>query len=161
MTYSSPGGWKERVRKTAEKQAGRDSLADVRAQRAAMYAEQAERGRIEAAENAARMQAERIVCPCCAGEGRITVELAERVYRALERLPSDSRPDLHVMATLAQIARGETVHGFGPKVSEGLSHPVPLAAETKVAPAQSFRTSGNRNKLADHDFTDDRALIEV
>jgi len=119
-----------------------------------------EKAAADAAQAAARDDANRatqMACPCCRGEGRVTVEMAELVYRALERLPSESRPDPTVLATLGRIARGEAVHQHGPKVSHGLSHPAPVAqVETATTTPAKVKKTSNFNR-----FTEDGALIEL
>jgi len=157
MSFSSPGGWRDRTKRTKEKDQARADMADVRAERARLAVEHAERSAAELAAHEAANRAEKLACPCCRGEGKVTVEMAELVFRALERLPSESRPDPTVLATLGRIARGEQVHQHGPKVSHGLSHPAPVAqvgAATKTP--VSVKKSSNINPL-----TDDGALIEL
>ncbi|OHV17878.1 hypothetical protein BK022_02770 [Methylorubrum extorquens] len=83
--------------------------------------------------------------------------MAELVFRALERLPSESRPDATVLATLGRIARGEQVHQYGPKVSHGLSHPAPV---TLVEPATTTHAQ-IKKPIKSSRFTDDGALIEL
>ncbi|CAO4145264.1 hypothetical protein [Methylorubrum aminovorans] len=157
MNYSSPGGWRERTKRTNEKNAERASMADIRAERARMAVEHAERSAAELAAYDAANRATQMACPCCRGEGRVTVEMAELIYRALERLPSESRPDATVLATLGRIARGEQVHQHGPKISHGLSHPAPVGvvATATTAPV-TVKKPSNINRL-----TDDSALIEL
>ncbi|MCP2080815.1 UNVERIFIED_ORG: hypothetical protein J2W74_002001 [Methylorubrum zatmanii] len=157
MSFSSPGGWRERTKRTHEKRAARDDLADVRAERARMAMEKAAADAAQAAARDDANRATQMACPCCRGEGRVTVEMAELVYRALERLPSESRPDATVLATLGRIARGEAVHNYGPKISHGLSHPSPIAqVETATTTPAKVEKSSNVNR-----FTEDGALIEL
>ncbi|WP_411904142.1 hypothetical protein [Methylorubrum thiocyanatum] len=157
MSFSSPAGWRERTKRTAEKNQARADMTDVRAERARLAVEHAERSASELAAQEAANRAEKLACPCCRGEGRVTVEMAELVFRALERLPSESRPDPTVLATLGRIARGEQVHQHGPKVSHGLSHPTPVAqVETATTTPVPVKKSSNINRL-----TDDGALIEL
>ncbi|GAA0236571.1 hypothetical protein LNAOJCKE_1588 [Methylorubrum aminovorans] len=157
MSFSSPGGWLERTKRTREKQAARADMADIRVQRAQLAVHQAERDAAEMARFEAENRAAKLACPCCRGEGRVTAEMAELVYRALERLPRDSKPDAMVLANLARIARGEAVHTHGPKVSLGLAHPSPVAsAETATTTPSQIKKPINSNS-----FTDDGALIEL
>lgn len=154
MTIANNMKWRERTKRAAEKNFVTDELAEKRANRAAMYAAQAAEAEAELAADAAADRAAKLACPCC-GEGRVTVEFAERVYRALERLPSDSRPDPVVLATLARIARGEVPHSAGPTVSNGLRHPTAPAAAEPVKPEK--RSSGKALAVPE---TPDGALIE-
>ena len=168
MTFSNPAGWRERVKKARERQAARDDAADVRQERARLYAAAAAESARQAAANEARARAERLTCPCCNGDGKLTVEAAERIYRALELLPSHSRPDPVVIATLATIARGEAVHRLGPKISQGTSHPrgpdADLGPMHVPADAQKRNKTLNISRLGDSDYTPDDtpdgALIE-
>lgn len=156
-TYSSPGGWRDRTKKTAEKAQSRADLAEIRAARA-----QADIAKsIQDASDVERFEAEnrahKLACPCCRGEGRVTVEMAELLYRALEKLPSDSRPDPVILANLGRIARGEAVHTHTPKISHGLSHPAPVATvETATTSPDTVKKRSNVNC-----FTEDGALIEL
>ncbi|MBA8916004.1 hypothetical protein [Methylorubrum thiocyanatum] len=157
MNYSSPGGWRERTKRTDAKNAERASKADIRAERARLAVEHAERSAAEVAALEAANRAEKLACPCCRGEGKVTVEMVELVFRALERLPSESRPDATVLATLGQIARGEQVHQHGPKVSHGLSHPAPVAhVETATKTPARMKKPNDISR-----FTEDGALIEL
>lgn len=155
MSISENLRWKGRTAKVAARSAARAAAADVRAARAAHAQAEAKRGQAEAAANAERERALKLACPCCRGEGRVTVEQAERTYRSHELLPSYSKPDLTVMATLASVARGEAVHGVGPRITEGLSYPTaPAVPET----AKDKYTSGASMLRVDE--TEDGALIE-
>lgn len=154
MTIAENMRWAERTKRHREKVAARDDAAEKRANRAALYASQAAQAESDLAAEAAADRAAKLACPCC-GEGRVTVEFAERVYRALERLPSDSWPDPVVLATLARIARGEVPHSAGPAVSKGLKHPTAPAA---VEPSKAEKRSHSRGLSASE--TPDGALIE-
>jgi len=156
-TFSSPAGWRERTKQTRARHADYDDKAAIRAERARLDGENAARALAESAAAEAANRAAMLACPCCRGEGRVTVEMAETVYRALERLPSDSRPDATVLATLGRIARGEAVHQHGPKISAGLSHPAPVKPAESAAMTTTKTGKSNRiNRL-----TDDGALIEL
>ncbi|MEG9503166.1 MAG: hypothetical protein MIN69_15155 [Methylorubrum extorquens] len=157
MNYSSPGGWRERTKRTDAKNAERASKADIRAERARLAVEHAERSAAEVAAHEAANRAEKLACPCCRGEGKVTVEMAELVFRALERLPSESRPDATVLATLGRIARGEAVHNYGPRISHGLSHPAPVVQfEAATKTPTKIKKSNDISR-----FTEDGALIEL
>lgn len=142
--YSSPGGWRDRVKKSNEKRQARDDLADVRAERARLMMANAEKDAAQAAEAAAAVAVTRCNCPVC-DTGIVTVELAERVYRALRLLPSDSKPDAEIMATLARIAQGQVAHGHAPRIVEGVKHP------------RAVRKKHSSN----NGLTDDGALIDL
>lgn len=155
--FSSPAGWRERTKQTREKHQARVDMADVRAIRAQAEAESAARALAESAAIEAANRAAKLSCPCCKGEGKVTVEVAELVYRALERLPSDSRPDPTILANLARISRGEAVHTHTPKLSHGLSHPAPVASANHVATTTTTaRKTSKINRL-----TEEGALIEL
>lgn len=156
-TFSSPAGWRERTKQTRAKHAEYDDKAAIRAERARLDSENAARAIAESAAHEAVNRAAQLACPCCRGEGRVTVEMAEIVYRALERLPSDSRPDTTVLATLGRIARGEAVHQHGPKISAGLSHPAPVAPIEHAATTSTAARKVNKVNR----FADDGALIEL
>lgn len=77
------------------------------------------------------------------------------MYRAMERLPSDSWPDPVVLATLARIARGEVPYSAGPAVSKGLRHPTAPAA---VEPSKAEKRISSKGLTVPE--TPDGALIE-
>lgn len=156
-TFSSPAGWRERAKRTNEKNHARAEMADVRAIRAQAEAESAARALAESAAQEAANKAALLACPCCRGEGKVTAEVAELVYRALERLPSDSRPDPAILANLAKIARHETTHTPGPKLTHGLAYPAPVSPVEHAATAPATTRKPNRINR----FTEDGALIEL
>ncbi len=147
--FSSPGGWRDRLKKTRDKQNIRDDMAEVRAERARASSAKAEEDARAAAAHAAEVAATRCACPVC-DSGTVTVELAERVYRALQKLPSDSRPDPDIMLSIARIAQGQAAHGHTPRVALGLAHP--RAVEQ---PPKGKKHSKNSKLI------DDGALIEL
>lgn len=157
MSFSSPGGWRERTKRTNEKNADRAGMADIRAARAAM---EAERQRLADAQNALeaeRLRLSRLRCPCCDGDGTVTPIQAEHVYRAFERLPSESRPDPEHIASLAAIAQRQPVHGRTPRIVAGVHQPAPVAlVETATTTPAKVKKSSNVNR-----FTEDGALIEL
>lgn len=158
-------GWRDRRNRKIEsdltKQERWEAGADVRAERARMEAEARAEGDRIAAEKAAQEARERVYCPCCGGEGKLSIADAERVFRAFELLPATSRPDPGIMAALRAVVAGEIAPTW-PKIVPGVSDP--RRAEPVAERAASVQNSGktsNRNNLANHDFTDDGALIEV
>jgi hypothetical protein len=157
MSFSSPGGWRERTKRTNEKQAARQGMADIRAARAAL---ETERQRLADEQNALeseRLRLSRLRCPCCDGDGTVTPLDAERIYRAFERLPSESRPDPEHVASLAAIALREPVHGRTPRIVAGVHHPAPVATvETATTSPATVKKRSNVNR-----FTEDGALIEL
>ncbi|MGV7031034.1 hypothetical protein [Methylobacterium symbioticum] len=128
-------GWKK---KQADALAKHDDYygtkAEIRAARAAAYAEEVERARVEAeAAERARASAQ-VFCPCCGGEGRVTLDRAEITYRAFERLPSDSKADPEVIRILHGVATHTEVHSRAMlPVKRGLHYPRPVA-ETGPVP---------------------------
>nr|WP_129545688.1 hypothetical protein [Methylorubrum zatmanii] len=157
MSFSSPGGWRERIKRTNEKQAARRDMADIRAARAALETEKQRLADEQNALEAEKLRQSRLRCPCCDGDGTVTPIQAELAYRAFGRLPSESRPDPEHIASLAAIAQRQPVHGRTPRIVHGVHHPAPVAyVETATTtPSQTKKTSkANR-------FTDDGALIEL
>lgn len=157
MNFGAYQGWKDRTKKTAEKQAARQDMAHIRAARAAM---EAERQRLADAQNALeaeRLRLSRLRCPCCDGDGTVTPIQAEHVYRAFERLPSESRPDPEHVASLAAIASRQPVHGSTPRIVAGVHQPAPVAhVEAATTTPANVKKSNNVNR-----FTEDGALIEL
>ncbi|MFD6319883.1 hypothetical protein [Methylorubrum thiocyanatum] len=157
MNFSSPGGWRERTKRTHEKQAARDAMAETRAARAALEAEKQRLADEQNALEAERLRLSRLRCPCCDGDGTVTPIQAEHIYRAFERLPSESRADPEHVASLAAIAQRQPVNGRTPRIVHGVHHPAPVAlveAATK-APAK-IKKSNDVSR-----FTEDGALIEL
>lgn len=157
MSFSSPGGWRERTKRTKEKQTAREDMADIRAARAALETERQRLADEQNAIEAERLRLSRLRCPCCDGDGTVTPIQAEHVYRAFERLPSESRPDPEHVASLAAIAQRQPVHGRTPRIVHGVHHPSPVAFDkpATTTPSQIKKPSkANR-------FTDDGALIEL
>lgn len=157
MSFSTPAGWRERTKRTAAKAQARDEMAEIRAARAAM---EAERQRLADAQNALeaeRLRLSRLRCPCCDGDGTVTPIQAEHVYRAFERLSSESRPDPEHIASLAAIAQRQPVHGRTPRIVAGVHQPAPVAqVETETTTPVPTRKANKVNRS-----TDDGALIEL
>jgi hypothetical protein len=87
----------------------------------------------------------------------VTAIQAEHIYRAFERLPSESRPDPEHVASLAAIAQRQPVHGRTPRIVAGVFHPVPVAlVATATTTPMTVKKVDKINPL-----TDDGALIEL
>lgn len=158
MSIAQNMRWSERTKRHREKLAAQDELAERRAARAAhQIAIEAEGQRI-AEEQMRRESANRVFCPVCDGEGRLTPEQAERAYRAFERLASDSKPDVDVLDTLRVIARGDIPHRRGPHICAGVSHPRRAVIETVAELVNSEKRSSGKSLTVPE--TPDSALIE-
>lgn len=155
--FSSPAGWRERSKRTAEKNQVRVDMADIRAARAAMEAEQQRLADAQNALEAERLRLSRLRCPCCDGDGTVTPIQAEHIYRAFERLPSESRPDPEHVASLAAIASRQLVHGRTPRIVAGVHQPAPVAP---VGTASTASVTVKKANKINH-LTDDGALIEL
>lgn len=99
-------GWRDRASKATNKAALDASWRDVDAVRQAYYAEQRRIAQDEQDERH-RRQGLKVCCPVC-DSGAVAVELAEKVYRALEALPAHSTPDALKLAALVAVASGLT-----------------------------------------------------
>jgi len=97
-------GWLDRTKKATNKAAQDANWRDVDAIRQAHYAEQRRIAQAEQDERH-RRQGLKVACPCC-DTGSVSVELAEKIYRALERLPAESAPDALKLAALVAVASG-------------------------------------------------------
>ncbi|CAO4181334.1 hypothetical protein [Methylorubrum extorquens] len=157
MSFSSPGGWRERTKRTNEKNAERAAMAEIRAARAALEAEGQRLADEQKVIESERLRLSRLRCPCCDGDGTVTPIHAEHVYRAFERLPSESRPDPEHVASLAAIAQRQPVLGRTPRIVHGVHHPAPVATvePATTTPAQAKKA----NKISR--LTNDGALIEL
>lgn len=158
MNIANNMRWKERTKRASEKQAARDDMADTRARRAAHQSALETESRRLAEEHAARDRQHRLYCPACGGEGVLSPDQAEKVFRAFERLASDSKPDLEVLDTLRTIARGDVPHRRGPHICSGVSHPRRAAAEPVAESAKAEKRSSGRALPVPE--TLDGALIE-
>ncbi|MER2252931.1 hypothetical protein ABS772_23725 [Methylorubrum podarium] len=157
MSFSNPGGWRERVKRTAAKAQARDDMAEIRAARAGFEAEKQRLADEQNALDAESLRLSRLRCPCCDGDGSVTPIHAELVYRALERLPSESKPDPEHIASLAAIALRQPVHGRTPRIVHGVHHPAPIAlVELAATMPVTVKKANKVNK-----FPDDGALIEI
>ena len=157
MNSSSPGGWRERTKRTNEKAQARADMAETRAARAALEAERQRLADERTAIEAERLRLSRLRCPCCDGDGTVTPTQAEHIYRAFERLPSESRPDPEHIASLAAIALRQPVYGRTPRIVAGVHHPAPVAhVEAATTTPVPVGKSSKNNRL-----TDDGALIEL
>nr|WP_321182363.1 hypothetical protein [Methylobacterium sp. Leaf122] len=157
MNFSSPGGWRERTKRTKEKQAERDGIAEIRAARAALETDRQRLADEQNALEAERLRLSRLRCPCCDGDGTVTPIQAEHIYRAFERLPSESRADIEHVASLAAIAQRQPFHGRTPRIVHGVHHPAPVAhVETATTSPAQIKKISKINR-----FTDDGALIEL
>lgn len=157
MNFGAYQGWKDRTKKTTEKQAARKDMAEIRAARAEMESEKQKIADAQIALEAERLRLSRLRCPCCDGDGTVTAIQAEHIYRAFERLPSESRPDPEHVASLAAIAQRQPVHGRTPRIVAGVFHPVPVAlVETATMTPSQIKKPSKANRL-----TDDGALIEL
>lgn len=150
--------WAERTKRAREKNAAHDAAAQKRSARAAHQMAIEAEGQRLAEEQVRREGSNRVFCPVCDGEGRLTPEQAERAYRAFERLASDSKPDTEVLDTLRTIARGDVPHRRGPHICAGVSHPRRAATETVAEPAKAEKRSFG--KVLPVPETLDGALIE-
>ncbi|MCJ2057744.1 hypothetical protein MKL09_14410 [Methylobacterium sp. J-048] len=102
MTQFAPGmqrGWKERRTKADRNDYDADARAEARAIRAAYYAELAAADRAAVAAQEAALVAARCECPVCR-DGLVTLDMAERVVRALAKLPAGSPVDQDVLQAL-------------------------------------------------------------
>ncbi|GEP03690.1 hypothetical protein [Methylobacterium oxalidis] len=171
MSFTSiPGGWRDRAKKVREAQERRDQAAEIRAERARMAEEHRALSERQMAEAEAARAVARVSCPCC-DAGHVTVDFAERIYRALERLPSHSKPDPAVLEHLFAIAQGVTPPAASrrPYLTVQVSRPRtveqaaaraetadPITHVTGPAPA----TKGKVKPSPELEFTADGALIE-
>lgn len=157
MNFGAYQGWKDRTKKTAEKQAARQDMAEIRAARAALETEKQRLADEQNAIEAERLRLSRLRCPCCDGDGTVTPIQAELVYRAFERLPSESRPDPEHVASLTAIALRQPFHGRTPRIVAGVHHPAPVAqVETATTSPSMVKKRSKINR-----FTEDGALIEL
>ncbi|WP_230367604.1 hypothetical protein [Methylobacterium brachiatum] len=92
-------GWKERRNKADRTDYHAEERATVRAIRNAAAAEKAAAERVAVAAREAALVAARCECPVCR-DGLVTLDLAERVIRALAKLPAGSPVDQDVLQTL-------------------------------------------------------------
>ncbi|CAM3270544.1 hypothetical protein JHFBIEKO_4806 [Methylobacterium mesophilicum] len=102
MTQFAPGmqrGWRERRAKADRTDYHADERAAVRAIRDAAAAEKAAADRAAIAAQEAALVAARCECPVCR-DGLVTLDLAERVIRALAKLPAGSPVDQDVLMSL-------------------------------------------------------------
>ena len=102
MTYVSPylqAGHAERQAKAKGTKYKSEERAAVRAIRNAAAAELAAADRAAAAAQEAALVAARCECPVCR-DGLVTLDMAERVIRALAKLPAGSPVDQDVLMSL-------------------------------------------------------------
>ncbi|MEA1830942.1 hypothetical protein U8607_02505 [Methylobacterium durans] len=164
MSFTSiPGGWRDRAKKVREVQDARDAAAEIRAERARLAEEHRLLSELQAAENITADEATICVCPAC-DTGRVSVQQAERIIRALERLPSDSRPDPAVLSYLASVAKDVVAPGTARAPRKLVHTHYPRAVEP-IAPAQSVQmpvsAKDKVRRTDDPRTTEDGALIEV
>ena len=98
-------GWAERQKKALGRVDDGADWRSIDAERQAYYKELADKARAEAEERKT-VQNLRVCCPVCDGNAAISVDMAERVIRALEVLPANSTPDQLRLAILSGIATG-------------------------------------------------------
>lgn len=140
-------------------------MTQIRAARSAMYAAEAAEAQRVAAEIEAQNKAQRCHCPIC-DTGLITVDLAERVYRALERLPSDSKPDPAVIQALVAAAQGIAAPATArfPRITADVKHPRRVEADRGPDTAPAGTPTSKRpipsSEISEDEFTQDGALIE-
>ncbi|TXM72914.1 hypothetical protein FV218_12305 [Methylobacterium sp. WL69] len=153
--FSSPSGWRDRLKRSKEKQVARDDMADIRAQRAKLAEDARAEGEKQARATEAALKTSRCACPVC-DSGYVTVEVAERIYRALARLPYDSKPDLAVIEALVAAANGTAAPGTArypviPAGAKGLRRIDLDEAETAPASKPKLRatTEGRDGSLID------------
>lgn len=154
-SFSSPSGWRDRLKRSTERQADRDGMAEIRAQRAKLDEDNRAASAAQARETEAALKAARCACPVC-DSGYVTVEVAERIYRALARLPYDSKPDLAVIEALVAAANGTAAPGTArypviPQGAKGLRRIGLDEAETAPAskPKTRATTEGRDGSLID------------
>lgn len=141
--FSSPSGWRDRLKRSKEKQVARDDMADIRAQRTKLAEDARAESEKQARATEAALKTSRCACPVC-DSGYVTVEIAERILRALARLPYDSKPDPSVMEALVAAANGTTAPGTArypviPAGAKGLRR-IDLD-EAEIAPATKPKPS--------------------
>lgn len=98
-------GHKARKALAAARSNANDERAEIRAERNRMYAEQAARDAIAAAEHAQKQARARCSCVVC-GEGLIDAEFAGRIITALQKLPAHVQTDPAILATLRAVVEG-------------------------------------------------------
>lgn len=178
MTFINSKGWKNRrlVAETNAYENADEKVKAIRRDRAKIYAEAEEVGRLSAEAHAAVQAASQIPCSCCAGTGTVSAPTAAAMLEAWYHYHfSDRKPSKGTVAALLAIARGEpTPPGTTPPpFSYGMTRPTPAestatprldpepvpVSETVETPKPVKPAKGL--KAAEESFTHDGALIEI
>lgn len=176
MDIYNSKGWKNR-RKLAEINSyanADDERQAIRAERARLYADAEEVGRLAAEAQAAALTASRMPCPCCSGTGSVSAPTGAAMLEAWYHYHfSDRKPSQGTVAALLAIARGEpTPPGTTPPpFSYGMARPDPVQNTTtpRAEPVEAVESVEPQKPTkrvkpvedTSSQFTADGALIEL